>query len=176
MRASVVRGGGLCVAAALDTSSPSSWCGWHNDHGSLTGLTVAMFNDKDGKEVPCPDSKAGLYIRSRSGALTRVVLPSDVMAFQIGETAQIHSGGVLQATPHSVQASPAKGVSRSTFAVFMEPDATYPMTVPEGADVSRIHRGMKNELMPEGVKPLLGRWADKDDFGEFSDKTLNSYY
>jgi hypothetical protein len=38
----------------LDISSPSSWCGWHNDHGSLTGLTVAMFNDKDGKEVRPP--------------------------------------------------------------------------------------------------------------------------
>ncbi len=106
----------------------------------------------------------------------RIVLPNDHMAFQIGETAQIHSGGVLQATPHSVQASPAKGVSRSTFAVFMEPDAVYPMTTPEGADVSRIHKGMRNELMPEGVKPLLGRWSDKDDFGQFSDKTLNSYY
>ena len=25
------------------------WCGWHNDHGSLTGLTSAMYIDAEGK-------------------------------------------------------------------------------------------------------------------------------
>lgn len=25
------------------------WCGWHNDHGSLTALTSAMYVDKEGK-------------------------------------------------------------------------------------------------------------------------------
>ena len=24
------------------------WCGWHNDHGSLTGLTSAMYIDAEG--------------------------------------------------------------------------------------------------------------------------------
>ncbi len=24
------------------------WCGWHNDHGSLTALTSAMYNDAAG--------------------------------------------------------------------------------------------------------------------------------
>jgi hypothetical protein len=203
----------LVYAAPLDVESPSSWCGWHNDHGSLTGLTVAMFQDKDGKEVrqlpssisftallcggscelsrsvhdplapppwlcqvPCPDKKAGLYIRSRAGEIVRVALPSDVLAFQIGETAQIHSGGVLQATPHSVQASSAPGVSRSTLAVFMEPEPHYPMTAPVGSEHGRILRGMSGELLPPGVPPLRGRWSEADDFGEFSHKTLSSYY
>lgn len=160
----------------IDTTSQSSWCGWHNDHGSLTGLTVAMYQDKDGNEVPCPDPAAGLYARSRQGDVTRIVLPSDHLAFQIGETAQIQSGGVLQATPHSVQASPVKGVSRSTFAVFMEPDAWYPMTTPAGANVSDIYRGARGELLPKGVPPLEGRWAPQDDFGGFSQKTFESYY
>jgi hypothetical protein len=41
----------------------SDWCGWHNDHGSLTGLVPAMYIDQNGKEIPNPDPKAGLYIR-----------------------------------------------------------------------------------------------------------------
>lgn len=42
----------------------SSWCGWHNDHGSLTGLTSAMFMDKDGNIVQNEDSNAGMKIIS----------------------------------------------------------------------------------------------------------------
>jgi len=43
------------------------------------------------------------------------------------ETSQIHTGGILQATPHAVRGcDPAlegcKGVSREAFAVFMEPE------------------------------------------------------
>ncbi len=26
-----------------------AWCGWHNDHGSLTGLCPAMYLDPQGK-------------------------------------------------------------------------------------------------------------------------------
>lgn len=37
----------------------SSWCGWHNDHGSLTGLTAAMLLDKDGNTVTDPDPLSG---------------------------------------------------------------------------------------------------------------------
>lgn len=108
--------------------------------------------------------------------MTRIVLPPDMLAFQIGETAQILSGGVLQATPHSVQASPVPGISRSQLAVFMEPDAWAPMATPAGADKENIYRGMRGELMPKGVPPLEGRWSPQDDFGTFSQKTFESYY
>lgn len=27
----------------------ADWCGWHNDHGTLTGLTSAMYFDSEGK-------------------------------------------------------------------------------------------------------------------------------
>ena len=78
----------------------SNACGWHNDHGSLTGLLPAMYFDSDVKVVECPDSKAGLYCKSRDGVVKRVKIPQGAVAFQIGETAQIQSGGLLQATPH----------------------------------------------------------------------------
>ena len=40
-----------------------------------------------------------------------------------GAAAQIHSGGLLRATPHHVRspAVPVAGVTRNTFAVFMQP-------------------------------------------------------
>ena len=62
----------------------SDWCGWHNDHCSLTGLVPAMYFNGDGEEIPCPDPAAGLYIKSRNGDLFHVQVPSDALAFQIG--------------------------------------------------------------------------------------------
>ena len=105
----------------------SDWCGWHNDHCSLTGLVPAMYLDSSGNEISCPDSNAGLYIKSRRGELIHVKIPHNAIAFQVGETTQIHTGGILQATPHAVkgfdrQKSECKGVSRESFAVFMEPE------------------------------------------------------
>ncbi|KAG6740631.1 hypothetical protein POTOM_056087 [Populus tomentosa] len=54
-----------------DGDSTSTWCGWHTDHGSLTGLTCAMFK-RDGVEIPCPDSTAGLYIKTRTDQIVKV--------------------------------------------------------------------------------------------------------
>jgi isopenicillin N synthase-like dioxygenase len=161
------------------SDSVSNWCGWHNDHGSLTGLCNAMFLDRDGNEVPCPDPDAGLFIRSRQGDIVKVNMPPGTMAFQIGETAQIHSGGVLQATPHSVgaAASPeAAHIGRATYAVFMEPEWDEPMAVPDGADQNNVLRGAKGELLPPSVPPLASRWNNEQTFGQFTDSTLNAYY
>ncbi len=72
-------------------SSFSGWCGWHNDHCSLTGLVPAMYIDAKGNEIKCPDSTAGLYCKSRKGDLVHVEIPEDCLAFQIGETTQIHT-------------------------------------------------------------------------------------
>lgn len=154
----------------------SSWCGWHNDHGSLTGLTSAMFLDTDGKEVANVDGKAGLYIRNRKSQLVKIGIPRDHIAFQIGETAQIHSGGFLQATPHAVRGSSMAGVSRETFAVFMEPNWDEPMTFPVGLDVEAVQSQSSAANLPSGVPPLRLRWKPSQSFGEFTSATLQSYY
>lgn len=126
-------------AGAVDAAS--SWCGWHNDHGSLTGLAAPMYmDDATGDEVPCPDEEAGLFVRTRQGQVVRVVHPEGALAFQIGETAQIHTGGVLQATPHAVGATATPGVSRATLAVFMQPHFDSAMAPPAGSDESRLLR------------------------------------
>ena len=38
----------------------SSWCGWHNDHGSLTGLVSAMYINEQGEVVQNTDETAGM--------------------------------------------------------------------------------------------------------------------
>ena len=98
------------------------YCGWHNDHSSLTGLTKAMYIDENGNEVQVKDPQSGLYIKSRNSENIKVNIPADSVAYQIGETSQILSGGKLQATPHVVVTNPnTAGVSRNTMAVFMGP-------------------------------------------------------
>jgi len=157
----------------------SSWCGWHNDHGSLTGLTSALYLDAEGNEVPNPDPKSGLYARSRSGKLTKAVVQSEDLIFQIGETAQIHSGGLLQATPHCVRGATgqkAVGISRETFAVFMEPGWDEKMDPPAMTDDDVITRGTSSQFLPKGVPTLSSRWESGITFNEFTSRTLGAYY
>ncbi|XP_065850085.1 uncharacterized protein [Euphorbia lathyris] len=145
-----------------DDDAVSSWCGWHTDHGSLTGLTCAMFK-RDGVEIPCPDNAAGLYIKTRTDQIVKVVFGEDEIAYQIGETTEILSRGYLCATPHCVRApkgDDASGVDRSTFALFMQPDWDEMLNFP---DDMHIHK----ELM-------LGNCRLK--FGEYTELLLDKYY
>jgi len=123
-----------------------------------------------------------LYIRGRQGQLVKAALPSDCLGFQIGETAQVHSGGLLQATPHAVRGCAVPHVSRATFAVFMEPEWDYPMQVPEGVEPSALQSSSATSFLPKGVPPLRSRWGTADcpfttcDFGQFTDSTLKAYH
>jgi len=161
----------------------SSWCGWHNDHGSLTALCPAIYVDKkSGEVIPSPDPTAGLYIRSRQGKLIKPSMPKGALLYQIGETAQIHSGGLLQATPHAVKGANVSGVSRETFAVFMEPEWNEAMTLPQGASSDIVEQPTTEQFLPRGVPPLSMRWGtDKCpfttcNFGDFSKETFACYY
>lgn len=154
----------------------SDWCGWHNDHGSLTGLTPAVFMDNDGNIVSNNDKNAGLYIRNRASEIIKVSIPSDHIAFQIGECSQIHTGGALQATPHAVRGSTVPGISRETFAVFMEPMWDEPMRVPDGVSPEEAQTQSAAAALPKGVPPLSRRWDQKMSFGQFTKSTLKEYY
>ncbi|KAL8672522.1 MAG: hypothetical protein Q9168_003025 [Polycauliona sp. 1 TL-2023] len=120
-----------------------TWCTTHIDHGCLTGLTSAVYTDEsanpptlasDQKSLShlppptlpflpgAPDPDSGLYIRSRTGAITKVKIPADCLAFQTGETLQLITGGKFQAVPHFVRGSVGGGqVARNTLAVFTQP-------------------------------------------------------
>lgn len=54
--------------------------------------------------------------------MVRIGIPQDMLAFQLGESTQIHTGGYLEATPHCVIRSDeiaGKNIGRNTFALFM---------------------------------------------------------
>lgn len=47
-------------------SVSDDWCGWHNDHGALTGLASAVYMDKNGKVIDnFFDTEGGLYAKNR---------------------------------------------------------------------------------------------------------------
>lgn len=159
----------------------SDWCGWHNDHCSLTGLVPAMYLNSTGDEIPCPDPNAGLYIKSRRGGLIQVQIPTNAIAFQVGETTQIHTGGILQATPHAVkgldgQREECRGVSREAFAVFMEPEFTDDMSIPQGRTIQDAQREESEKYLPKTVRTLRSRWKPDMNFGEFSNATFAAFY
>jgi len=157
----------------------STWCGWHNDHGSITGLLPALYLDSDGKVVGCPDPKAGLYIKSRSGELVHVKIPADqnAIAFQVGETAQIHTGGLLQATPHAVRGCRGAGnISRETFAIFMEPEYHSRMDLPLGRSLEDTQCIEAEQWLPSNVRTLRSRWKIGMNFGDFSNATFSAFH
>ena len=135
-----------------------------------------MFIDESGAAIDNRDPLAGLYIRNRQSELLKVGIPPDHVAFQIGETAQIHSGGILQATPHAVRGSSLPGVSRETFAVFMEPMYFEPMDCPSGIDAGCAQSQTAAANLPVGVPSLGTRYKKGMTFGDFTDATLSSYY
>ena len=175
-----------------------SWCGWHNDHSALTGLILGQFYDGNGGVIPDITSvddgiqstsseevsKGGLYIKTRQNVTHHVELDEETssryLAFQIGETSQILSGGVLAATPHAVmgyQGGQSKEISRSSFAVFLQPHYNQSMTAPyhEGVDVETVqYDGWWGLSIPK----LSSRWwnASTDTFGAFHTRTFETYY
>ncbi|KAH7079929.1 hypothetical protein BKA63DRAFT_407067 [Paraphoma chrysanthemicola] len=128
----------LSETASDASGDEDDWCATHLDHGCLTGLTSAMFVDEAAhppqtgsafaplKELDrSPDPKAGLYIHSRTGAVTKVSIPRDCLGFQTGEALEIITKGKFKAVPHFVRgAGPGTGgkVARNTIAVFTQPN------------------------------------------------------
>jgi len=158
------------AASATPTSEKNSdantdageddWCATHLDHGCLTGLTSAMFVDELAspptissdtssalpplKELDkSPDPKAGLYIHSRSGNVTKVNIPRDCLAFQTGQALETITRGKFRAVPHFVRGTgkdvPGK-VARNTLAVFTQPNLWEVVDKDRGLDFAAFAR------------------------------------
>ncbi len=143
-------GGAQDVTEAKD-GNDDDWCATHVDHGCLTGLTSAMYVDEFANppflppstseqkqqqqqhppllpELPSsPSPTAGLYIHSRTSAITKVNIPRTSLAFQTGEALQVVTKDKFRAVPHFVRAggrtrSSAERIARNTLAVFTQPN------------------------------------------------------
>jgi isopenicillin N synthase-like dioxygenase len=96
--------------------------------------------------------------------LLQAIFPATNIGYQMGEATQIHSGGLLRATPHCVRGisgPSASRVSRATLAVFMQPQWDEPMDLPPG-------------VVPEEVE--VGAWTPGLDFGAFTERTISKNY
>lgn len=185
-----------------------SWIGWHNDSGFFTALAGDMYLDHE-TGAPLPrksiDPQAGLYIMDRNGLVTKVDIPEDCMAIQIGECMQIITGGKVVATPHCVRgADPSwtvkyrendgdrdndgecdgndettneriSKVARISFPCFVDTVPSFPLRVP---DTSSRKIVLKSSVgCADKVPPLEGRWKkDGMDFGSFLHDTFAMYY
>jgi isopenicillin N synthase-like dioxygenase len=149
------------------------WCGWHNDHGSLTALTSALYTDEHGQEIKFPLKTGGLYAKNRFADVAKIGIPTDMLAFQLGESTQIHTGGYLEATPHCVVRSEelaGKKVGRNTFALFLEPDPLEVMGVPKGVNPENV-----TEKTAYKIPPIKQRWENGIFFKDFHSRTIKYY-
>ncbi|EER14719.1 conserved hypothetical protein [Perkinsus marinus ATCC 50983] len=160
----------------VQEGTEDSWCGWHNDNSVITGLFSPMLLDATtGQPSTTPeDPKAGLYVQNRRREVYKVHLPPDCIAFQLGEAAQIMTGGHLVATPHMVKGSSVPEVSREQLAVFFEPDWDRVMALPDGNRTDQMVNAGAN--IPE-VPPLAKRYRGPSvTFGEFLEDSFREYY
>ena len=100
--------------------------------------------------------------------------PNSTFAFQIGESMQILSGGLLMATPHQVRGTKVPDVTRMSYALFMQPGHLYPLRMPEGASEEKV---TNTPHLPPNIPRLCDRFDGKDldlTFGVFSHRTLNA--
>ena len=149
------------------------WCGWHNDHGSLTALTSAYFTDQAGEEATVSLKSGGLFAKNRFADTARIAIPQNMLAFQLGECMQISTGGVLEATPHCVVRSDelaGKNIARNTFALFMEPDPLEVMKVPEGISPLNV-----SEKEAYKIPHIKSRWDNGIFFKEFHKRSIEHY-
>ena len=87
-----------------------------------------------------------------------------MLAFQLGEAAQIQTGGFLEATPHCIMKSKeiaGKKISRNTFVIFMDPDKTTELNIPEDILQERVY--LKHQNIPE----MKHRWHNGILYKEF---------
>ncbi|CAD8044442.1 unnamed protein product [Paramecium primaurelia] len=155
-----------------DGPNTDEWCGWHNDHSALTALTCPIYMHND-KIVDYTDQEGGLLAKNRYAEIMKVGMDPDCLAFQIGETAQIVSGGIVEATPHCVVKSDEtvrRQLNRNTFAVFMGPLFNEVLNVPKGIDKDNaLNKPAYN------IPALLGRWDENMTFLEYSANSLKAY-
>ncbi|KAH8068709.1 hypothetical protein JL721_6571 [Aureococcus anophagefferens] len=153
----------------------AAWCGWHNDNSVITALAPAIyFDDATGERVGAP-AGAGLLAFSRSGAKVRVgAPPKGSILFQIGEAAQILSGGTLVATP-AVAAGDMARVSRESFALFVEPDWDEAMQVPTGCSLDAVLA--PDDARADIIPPMRSRLTEVPvAFAKFLADSIAQYY
>ena len=92
------------------------------------------------------------------------------------------TGGILQATPHAVRGVSIPKISRSTFAVFMEPTWDVRLSLPADRKPEQAQSSSAEAALPAGVPPLKARWGTENcpfntcNFGAFTKETIGALH
>jgi hypothetical protein len=186
-------GAGTAKARAVSYpagASGSDWQPWHYDYGIFSALLSpavaadggATLLDAGAFARACPG--AGLVVRGLCGGADAVAhIPAGCIGVQVGESAQILSGGRLVATPHCVRApagADGDALSRAAFVVFCQPPWGAQLTAVGDGALARGRVLAASQRAAEGLGgcvPLLDeRWADGDTFSSFSRATTAAYF
>ncbi|CAM0958422.1 unnamed protein product [Alopecurus aequalis] len=178
------------------------WQEWHYDYGVLTVLTAPLFlrsalgqECQDIKECSLPDGHTHLQLFNKRRIFS-VRCSQESFIVQVGEAADILSGGKLRSTLHAVSKPLGMpNISRETFVVFLQPswDKTLPCSGNSSADEDDSSDHMElafrsdrsagscseQMLMQEILKkipPLSSRLKEGMTFAEFSRQTTKRYY
>jgi hypothetical protein len=124
----------------------------------------------------------GLYIQARNGQCVHVPIPMDCCAYQISETSQIMSGGLLQATPHAVfpptsnTIKDSNYVSRESFALFLEPEFDDVLLLPSSnvRSIDDCCDVINDTTTRLGLRPISERYQIGQTFGDFHLATVSN--
>jgi isopenicillin N synthase-like dioxygenase len=114
------------------------WGEEHTDFNLLTLLAGGRFFDPSGAPCARPDTRGGLYLRTRPsaahprGEMIQGTAPPGQIVSQVGQQLEILTGGVFLATPHVIKAPTRPGYSRTSMAHFVHVNALRPLA-PIGA-------------------------------------------
>ena len=194
------------------------WQAWHKDYGLFTAVSAPLYWEGGGggdvagaatqqqllplAPLASQPPGAGLHVLcagGSDGSGARVLaagLEGACLAVQVGEAAQVLSGGALAAVPHCVLRAPAASApacSRATFVVFCQPPSEAPMLPccagagadAAGAAAARVHAAEHPSWAAHlrgVVPPLAARWpgpggaAAPCTFTGFGRSTVKAYY
>lgn len=156
-------------------------------NGSLVAAATAGLIDAEQPEkeilvqtCEAPDGHSALQIMDTHGNTAFLTISPDCLVVQVGEAAQILSGGELVARAHCVlRPTQASDVSRETMAVFLQPAWNRVLTLPHQLE-KQSGEGMLGgglaSIVEAHIPNLSSRWTNGCTFAEFSKKTTNKYY
>lgn len=163
------------------------WQQWHYDYGIFTVLTSPLFLSSivEGeclvsKESQPPMGHSCLQLfDTRNKRVVSVKCRPESFIIQVGEAADVLSGGKLRSMLHAVSRQLGMGgdVSRETFVVFLQPSWDKVLHYQGySLDHDEVQDGDELAEIRRKIPPLSARLRDGMTFAEFSRETTKQYY
>ncbi|OMJ69645.1 hypothetical protein SteCoe_32577 [Stentor coeruleus] len=140
---------------------------WHNDHQMFTMVTCPMYFNAEDNALIDEDNihlRSEFELKNRNGEILQLLVKNDEALFHVGETAQVMSGGLIQATPHAVITNGDRpNMYRNTLVVFTMPRSDFVMNSPLGDKAIIEHKE---------VFPLKKKWKQGINFQDYNENYL----